>query len=178
MHCKFTLHWARQQTCVEGPVWPGCVTFLCTILGNFSKMIFCCLVQCKARSRMQLEAKHPIKGGCTMQMGCRTSGLGHLTEGREGSSWLWKQRESWEQLPQPQLRSRTPSPLLWPCDRPQDCYTEATGRIGKEWRRLYEAGRAGGRVASRAVNVTEDFTSPFSQHWVMRTRLGWCHQPS
>ena len=24
----------------------------------------------------------------------------------------------------------------------------------------------------------ENFTSPFSQHWLMRTRLGWSHQPS
>ena len=24
----------------------------------------------------------------------------------------------------------------------------------------------------------ENFSSPFSQHWLMRTRLGWCHQPS
>ena len=23
----------------------------------------------------------------------------------------------------------------------------------------------------------ENFTSPFSQHWPMRTRLGWYHQP-
>ena len=24
----------------------------------------------------------------------------------------------------------------------------------------------------------ENFISPFSQHWLMRTRLGWSHQPS
>ena len=24
----------------------------------------------------------------------------------------------------------------------------------------------------------EDATSPFSQHWIMRTRLSWSHQPS
>ena len=24
----------------------------------------------------------------------------------------------------------------------------------------------------------ERFTSPFSQHWLMRTRLGWSYQPS
>ena len=33
-------------------------------------------------------------------------------------------------------------------------------------------------VTARGLRERDNFTSPFSQHWLMRTRLGWSHQPS